>query len=264
MSDAPDPANGEPPAAAHDPRLDASGDDHPAVQPSKFDLIALEQTRYGLQFLGLGLALWAVAHPFIDHQIFGLARYAGWFAYALGLLTMAVAVWICAPTPHGPLPRAVKGCFLLGSAAGIVIAIVHLNSQFAGTVPEEGIRKLVYGADNSSRAMCVGLLWILWRFCQHRGLTGRGIVWLWIAMAVTALELPEAIKEWRSWWVVEPSWSWLSVVSWGFVPLAILAIISAQQTARDVWLDAVYRHSKFFVVTNPKADVVPLHSAERH
>ena len=37
-------------AKPHDPRLDSSGEEHPAVQPLPFDLIALESTRLGPGF----------------------------------------------------------------------------------------------------------------------------------------------------------------------------------------------------------------------
>ncbi len=241
------------PAAAHDVRLDASGEEHPGVKPSKFDLIALEQTRYGLRILGLGLFAWSVAHPliirvFAEHE-FPIAI-TGWTVKIVGFLCLISAVSIMATTPHGPLPRFIRRIFALVFLLGLADCGLHLYSLFDGSVPAESVREVSAFVQYGSLAVCLLLPWILWRFCQYRGLSGRAIVWLWLAIFMTigggcSLEWPAA------------HWVW-------FPFFGLFAFVASQQTARDVWLDAIYRHSKFYVVTNPKADVVPLHPADRH
>ena len=240
-----------PPAAEHDPRLDASGAEHPGVKPSQFDLIALEHTRTGLRVLGLGLALWSFAHPLVAQLLSDAALAAariGWSLNALALIALLGAVWIMAPTPQGPLPR------LLGYALSLVFLVhlassgLHLVSLFNGYAPEESVREAVRIADNIARIACLSLPWILWRFCQFRGLTGRAIVWLWFAMASSGLAIAVSFSGVR----------WLLFL---FPPLGVIAFFAAQQSARDVWLDAVYRHTRFFVARDPSKAVEPLRPA---
>jgi hypothetical protein len=238
-------------AAPRDPRLDAAGAEHPAVRPSNFDLIALEHTRSGLRVLGVGLGLWSFAHPLIAQLLSDAAfaaALAGWSLNALALLCLIGAIWICAPTPQGPFPRWFTAVLALVFAAGLASSALHLYSLLSGFVPAENLRRGVGYVDNSARIACLLLPWILWRFCQFRGLTGRAIVWLWFAMASSGVAVAVTTSDMR-WWLVL------------FPPLGVIAFFAAQHTARDVWLDAVYRHTRFYVVRDPTRVVEPLRPA---
>ena len=240
-----------PATAAHDARLDASGAEHPAVKPSSFDLIALEHTRSGLRLLGVGLCLWSFAHPLVA-QLLSEAPLAaariGWSLNALAQIALLAAVWIMAPTPQGPLPR------MLGYAISLVFLVqlatsgLRLVSLFNGFAPEQSVRDIVRISENVGRIACLMLPWILWRFCQFRGLTGRAIVWLWFAMASSGLAIAVSFSEVR----------WLLFL---FPPLGVIAYFAAQQSARDVWLDAIYRNTRFHVVLDKSRAVEPLRPA---
>ena len=236
---------------ARDPRLDASGEDHPGVQPSKFDLIALEKTRYGLRAIGLGLLLLWIAGPFVSRHFSGAAgfRAAGWLCWAIGLLVMLVALTITAPTPHGPLPKGAARAYIFLCIVSFSSAIVHLFYLFSSRVEGEASRFVATTIDSLALILFASLTMILWRFCQYRGLSGRAMVWLWLAMAAIA---------------AGSTGTYWHAALWAFPALGLIAFFAAQQTARDVWLDAIYRHSKLFVVTHPKTDVIPLHPADKH
>ncbi|HTF90003.1 MAG TPA: hypothetical protein VK843_16430 [Planctomycetota bacterium] len=252
MSEPQDPASSAPAAKVHDPRLDASGDDHPGVQPLKFDLIALEKTRYGLQGIGFALLALLIAAPLASRHFAGTPAWkiAGLVIWGLGLLCMTVSVAITSPTPHGPLPRYAIRLYVFLCILAMTSTIVHLFHLFTARVESDSTSFIAGQIDNITLISVLALSLIFWRFCQFRGLSGRAIVWLWLCMAMFAAGSANSL-------------GWHPAL-WVFPPLGLIALFAAWQTARDVWLDAVYRHSKFFVITNPKADVVPLHSAERH
>jgi hypothetical protein len=236
---------------ARDPRLDAPGDENPGVRPSNFDLIALEQTRYGLRGIGVAmftLSLGAAAslRQFSSNAI----PIVAWSMWTVGATLMLVALTITAPTPHGPLPKPMRNVFLILFALSLASALLHLYCLVSNFSPPDVVGA-AFGLIGVLLLLATFILLpaILYRFCQHRGLTGRAIVWLWIAMGMCGAG------------VLNTSWH---PAVWFIPVLGLIAMIAAQQTARDVWLDAVYRHSKFFVITNPKADVVPLHPADKH
>lgn len=241
-------------AKPHDPRLDSSGEEHPAVQPLPFDLIALENTRTGLRILGLGLGLVAFAVPMV---VGAFARQdlwvslSGWMLTALGFLGVILGVAIAAPTPHGPLPRFARGAAVLLGIVALISATVqgftdsplifpYFNAATDGMVPF---------INEAARVALLALPWILWRFCQQRGLTGRAIVWLWIAMAGSALALAARFTETTS------------ALLFGFPLLGVIVLFAARQTSRDVWLDALYRNTKFHALSKPNASVEPLRPA---
>lgn len=245
--------------AAHDPRLDAGGEDHPAVQPLPFDLIAVERTRMGLRFLGVGVGLVTFALPLvIGTQASTNAWVAGigWLLSSAGFLCTVVALALAAPTPHGPLPQAVRLLYIVGGIAALVSSFVHV-AQWLGAPPTSAAStQVASNIDQGARIALLLLTWILWRFCQYRGLSGRAIVWLWVAMACSALWLGAAIEAWRA-----TVWGLLPIGFWACIPMAALIFLAAQQTARDVWLDAVYRNTKFHATGRPNAVVEPLHPA---
>ncbi len=241
-------------AKPHDPRLDSSGEEHPAVQPLPFDLIALESTRTGLRILGLGLGLVAFAVPMVLGSSARADRWvslAGWVLTALGFLCVVLGVTIMAPTPHGPLPKLARVAAILFGIAALISAIVqgfthrslifpYFNTATDGVVPF---------INEAARVALLALPWILWRFCQYRGLTGRAIVWLWIAMAGSALALAARFTETTN------------ALLYGFPLLGVIVFFAARQTSRDVWLDALYRNTKFHALSKPSATVEPLRPA---
>ncbi len=247
--DDPEELHTEPAATPHDPRLDSGGEDHPGVLPAPFDLIALENTGPALRLMGLGLAGWSLVLPLLAYSgsSTGLATLC-WGTHGLAYATLIAAVAVGSPTPHGPLPRVVGWGFALTLLVGIVGSGMQLYSLHFSGLSNESMREVAPVLHRIARAACLGLPWILWRFCQHRGLSGRAIVWLWLAMASGALAITVSLIELR----------WLL---WGFAPLGLIAFSAARQTARDVWLDAVYRNTKFHATAKPGAIVEPLRPA---
>ena len=241
-------------AKPHDRRLDSSGEEHPAVQPLPFDLIALESTRTGLSILGLGLGLVAFAVPMVvgalaraDHWV----SISGWLVTALGFFGVIVGVRISAPTPHGPLPQFARGAAICLGIVALISAVVQGFTDTPLIFPyfntaTDGVLPFIHEA---ARVALLALPWILWRFCQYRGLTGRAIVWLWIAMAGSVLALAARFTETTN------------ALLYGFPMLGVIVFIAARQTSRDVWLDALYRNTKFHALAKPNASVEPLRPA---
>ncbi len=257
MSEQHDHENDASPAGAtakpHDPRLDSSGEEHPAVQPLPFDLIALESTRTGLRILGLGLGLVAFAVPMVLGSSARADRWvslAGWVLTALGFLCVVLGVTIMAPTPHGPLPRVTRVAANFFAIVALTSAIVRGFVQTPSLLPQFNAASDDLGpfVNEAARIMLLAAPWVLWRFCQYRGLTGRAIVWLWIAMAGSGLAFAARFTE-------------MSALLYGFPLLGVIAFIASQQTARDVWLDALYRNTKFHALSKPNANVEPLRPA---
>lgn len=206
----------------HDTRLDEAGEDHPGVLPRESDLVALAATRRGLKIAAPGLLLamlgvapiegGALAAPLLA------CRFAGW-------ALLAVGVSVSAATPDGPLPRGLREFYALVFALG---ALRAGWSRFEG-IPDmpEAERALVW----TLNAALLALPWILWRFCQLRGLTGRAITWLWSALALLAVFLVNFTT--RTTWAL-----------WLCPAIGIVLALAAWQTARDVWLDAVYKNAR--------------------
>jgi len=195
---------------------------------SPVDLDALENTRLGLRGIGLGLCLLMIgAAQFVagsgPREIGSFIGFAGALALGLGLL-------LCAPTPHGPLPAWLKQAYVV---LCLLAALLLARSWFF-PVTEEGPlfwRRLLLWSGGIFAAACLLLPWILWRYCQLRGLTGRGLSWLWLALAMTAVSLLVQIAG--------SKWS-----GWLFAPLGVFVFAVALQTARDVWLDAISKVSR--------------------
>lgn len=221
-----------------DPREIEEIEVSPSGRPIGLDLIRLESTRFGLEILGCGLLLVLVgvglgagsitaegrasSSKLLDILVDGL----GLAGYAL----LAVSVLICAPTPNGFLPGLLRAVFAL--LFGVACLVVLAN----WLAPDGGRQLQGWIAFQESfwvvtRLAPVALSWVLWRFCQHRGLIGRALVWLWIAMAWSAMAL--LVEFAGQFWIAR------------FYPaLGVLALIAARFTARDLWMDAVNRKTK--------------------
>jgi hypothetical protein len=206
----------------HDPRLDDPGLDHPGVLPRESDLVALAATRRGLKLLAPGLLMVLLGVvPFGGGTLAPVLlalRLGGWSLLALGLLVSAV-------TPDGPLPRGLRELFVLVFALG---ALRTLWGRFAG-LPDLGALEMrfVWALDGA----LLLLPWILYRFCQHRGLTGRAITWLWCALALAGVFVVNLAS--HSIWAL-----------WLCPAIGLALAVNAWQSARDVWLDAVYKNAR--------------------
>lgn len=211
-----------PASKRHDERLDDPGDDHPGVLPRESDLVALAATRRGLALAAPGLLL--VMLGLLPMGVEALApvllalRVAGWSVLALGLAITSV-------TPDGPLPRGVKELYVLVFALG---AVRSVWGRFEG-LPDLGAfeTRFVWALD----AALLLLPWILYRFCQHRGLTGRAITWLWCALALAGVFLVNLAT--HSIWAL-----------WLCPAIGLVLGVNAWQSARDVWQDAVYKNAR--------------------
>jgi hypothetical protein len=206
----------------HDPRLDEGGEDHPGVLPRESDLVALAATRRGLKLAAPGLLLVMVgvvpiAGGALSAPLFAL-RVLGWTLLAGGLALSSV-------TPDGPLPRGMREVFVLIFALGAARTVLGRIDGLPDLTALE--RNLVWVLD----ATLLALPWILWRFCQYRGLTGRAITWLWCALALLGVFLLNLVT--RSPWAL-----------WLCPAIGAVLAVNAWQTARDVWLDAVYKNAR--------------------
>jgi hypothetical protein len=207
---------------AHDPRLDEAGEDHPGVRPRESDLVALAATRRGLQLAAPGLllvmlGLVPIAGGALGGPLFAL-RILGWTLLAVGLALGSV-------TPDGPLPRGMReACVAIFALSALRTALGRV-----GGLPDLPAleRSLVWVVDGTFLA----LPWILWRFCQHRGLTGRAITWLWCALALLGVFLVNLTT--RSTWAL-----------WLCPAIGLVLAVNAWQTARDAWHDAVYKNAR--------------------
>ena len=211
------------PGPRHDPRLEAGGDDYPGVLPGPFDLIALERSRFGMRVAapGLFLVLLGVV-PAGDSAVLGGLllglRFLGWI-----FLAGAIALW--APTPNGPLPSWLKPLFVIACLAAAARVVYHRFWHVPDFDPVE--TRLV----QAIWVVFLSLPWILWRFCQHRGLTGRALTWLWTALMLLTVFLVNLAT--RATWALY------------FCPIiGALLFVIARQTGRDLWLDAVYKNAR--------------------
>ncbi len=206
--------------SAPDALLEDPGEAHPGVRPGAIDLIRIESTRLGLSVLGAGfLLVFAGAIPLESGaSLLGSAtlvlRFLGWTLFAL-------ALWLCAPTPNGPLPAWLKLAYVLAGVLGALRVVYHRFFRQPELAEwEQGLVALLWLA-------LIALPWILWRFCQHRGLTGRAIIWLWCALALSAVF---ALN-----WATRSSWA-----LWLCPAIGVALCVNARQTARNLWLSAVH------------------------
>lgn len=190
------------------------------------DLSSVENTRLGLKVAGIGVLLVLLTVPG-SPQLEWLVM----LVRALGWIVLGTGVALLAPTPDGPLPRWLQPpysilCLLAALRIGkqLLFARFHVETPVAIVRIEQGLVILLIAA-------VLLLPWILWRFCQHRGLTGRALSWLWSAV----LLLAAFAVHWRT------RTEWLV---WAYPALGLLLFVLCRQTARDVWLDAVNRQSK--------------------
>jgi hypothetical protein len=212
------------PGPGHDPRLEAAGADHPGVAPGPTDLQQVARTRVGLQVAAPGflLVLLGVIPLAVEGPLPGGLVLA---TRALGWTLLAAALAIAAPTPNGPLPQWLKGPYVLACLGGALRVAYHrlwFDPAWAGW--EERFVQLLWVA-------FLALPWILWRFCQHRGLTGRAITWLWCAMALLGVFVVN--------WTTRTSWA-----LWLCPAIGVILFLNARLAARDVWDDAVYEHAR--------------------
>jgi len=206
----------------HDERLDAPGADHPGVLPRESDLVAIAATRRGLKVAAPGLLMvlvgvMPVAFDGLGPGLLAL-RFTGWALLALG-------VALTARTPDGPLPRGLREFYVL------VFALAALRSVLGRFLDLPDLRAFETALVWLFDAALMVLPWILWRFCQQRGLTGRAITWLWCALALLAVFLVNFTS--RSTWAL-----------WMCPAIGLVLAVNAWQTARDVWLDAVYKNAR--------------------
>jgi len=199
----------------------------PAEADAGIDLRAVEDSRFGVEWVGFGLLL-----LFASVGLWGLDTSRPAALVALGLRGSGLAILLVglawgAPTPNGPLPqwarsgaRALLGLTLVGEARA-VLAPALLPSVAPTFAALERFCELAG----------LALLWVLWRFCHDRGLTGRALVWLWGALAGTGMALIVVLT--RADWMVR-----------FFPALGALAWISARTTSRDLWQDAVSRRTR--------------------
>ena len=92
--------------------------------------------------------------------------------------------------------------------------------------------------------LTLSMPWILWRFCQHRGLIGRAITWLWLALVWSVV----AAALYWSWPSEAGDTLWVAAV---WPALGVVFAVTAHYTARDIWLDAVNRKTKKIVNARP-------------
>lgn len=206
----------------HDPRLDEAGEEHPGVLPRQSDLVALAATRRGLKLAAPGLLLVLLGVMPAAFDVLGPAllalRFTGWALLALGVALTAV-------TPDGPLPRGLRELYVLVFGLG---ALRSVHDRFLDLPQLDSLETgFVWLLDLA----LLLLPWILWRFCQHRGLTGRAITWLWCALALLTVFLVNVVS--RSTWAL-----------WLCPAIGLVLSVNAWQTARDVWLDAIYKNAR--------------------
>jgi hypothetical protein len=208
------------------PTHPSSDDDEPLqAKPEDFDLIALSNTRVGFRIAGYGLFGVLCSVPWIDVHFVDLGltllRIVGWVLIAAGMAMMA-------PTPNGPLPRWLQGVYILLCSLAALRSIARgLEWMKPFDAVEAKLVPVLWFA-------FLALPWILWRFCQHRGLTGRAISWLWSAVMLLAV--------FGLHWRLQTNW-----LMWAYPVLGILLFVISKQTARDLWIDAVNRRSKAVV-----------------
>lgn len=208
---------------------------HPA-DPG-IDLKALDSTRQGFDALGIGLGLLFLSTGLLGIEGSPIAMHLARILRAFGLFWMLVGLGVFAPTPNGPLPQWARYGFLgLVGSALLGVLLIPLG-WFSGSM------QLFTGLERAAEVSSLVFLWILWRYCQDRGLTGRALVWLWLAMMGT---LMAAI-------VVFSDADWLARF---FPGLGALCVFAARSTAREIWLDAVNRTSKSIYA--PKEEPEPL------
>jgi hypothetical protein len=188
------------------------------------DLERVASTRRGLLVVAPGFLLVLLgAIPLSEGSLLPgalslAARFAGWSLLALALALMA-------PTPNGPLPAWLRALYVL-AFAGAALRTVYHHWLFdpAGAAWEQRFVQLLWVA-------FLALPWILWRFCQHRGLTGRAITWLWCAMGLLSVF---AVN-----WVTRTSWA-----LWLCPAIGVILFVNARLTARDVWTDAIWKNAR--------------------
>lgn len=196
--------------------------EEPDGQPDDFDLIALSNTRVGFRVAGYGLLAVLCSIPWsgvyaIDLTLTGL-RIVGWILIAAGIAMMA-------PTPNGPLPRWMQAIYIFLCSLAALRMVARGFDWLAPIVElEQRVVPVLWIA-------FLALPWILWRFCQYRGLTGRALTWLWSAVLLVAV--------FGLHWRMQSNW-----LMWAYPPLGVLLFVLSKQTARDLWLDAVNRRSK--------------------
>lgn len=196
--------------------------EEPSGRPEDFDLIALSNTRVGFRIAGYGLLAVLCSVPWSGVHAVDLAltsvRIVGWILIAAGVAMMA-------PTPNGPLPRWMQAVYVLLCSLAALRMVARGLGWLAPLVElEQRVVPVLWIA-------FLALPWILWRFCQYRGLTGRALTWLWSAVALLAV--------FGLHWRVQANW-----LMWAYPALGVLLFVLSKQTARDLWLDAVNRRSK--------------------
>lgn len=195
----------------------------PGGVPAPVDLVALEQTRQGLELAAPGVLLVLFSVPWIEalqvpDLLVSLVRMLGWLLLGLGLI-------VTAPTPDGPLPRWLK----LPFAAACLLAALQAGLGATGWLPR--MPALAPYLVRGGQLAFLLLPWILWRFCQQRGLTGRALSWLWGALALLAAS--------GLYLYSDATWP-----LWLFPALAVTLFLITRQTARDLWLDALHKASR--------------------
>jgi len=217
-----------------------------AVEVSKegyaigLDLVRLEATRFGLELVGIGYGLTSILGTLGLLASGELSRVFGLLA-ALASLVLIVGLQQTAPTPNGFLPAWVRRAFVLILVLGTAHSVLGLFADRSWARPVFG---WLWSAriDVLATLVLVGLPWILWRFSQHRGLIGRAITWLWIALVSTGLYVAG--------WVIGAIPTWMIALE---PAIGVLFAVTAHYTARDVWLDAVNRKTKKIASRRPAA-----------
>jgi hypothetical protein len=191
----------------------------PGLTPA--DLALVGKTRQGLVLAAPGFLLVLVGVIPVAPSEVALAgillavRFAGW-------TLLAVALALCAPTPNGPLPSWLKTLYVFACAGGALRVVYHRFAfEPAWVALEQRYVQLLWIA-------FLVLPWILWRFCQHRGLAGRAITWLWCAMALFVVF---AIN-----WTARTSWA-----LWLCPAIGVALFGNSLLTSRDLWDDAVHK-----------------------
>ncbi|MCK6445559.1 MAG: hypothetical protein L6Q99_04140 [Planctomycetes bacterium] len=196
--------------------------EEPTGRVDDFDLIALSNTRVGFRIAGYGLLAVLVSVPWFDvyalDLVLTIVRIVGWILIAAGMAMMA-------PTPNGPLPRWMQAIYILLCSLAALRMIARGFELLAPIVElEQKLVPVLWVA-------FLALPWILWRFCQYRGLTGRALTWLWSAVLLVVV--------FGLHWRIQANW-----LMWAYPVLGVLLFVLSKQTARDLWLDAVNRRSK--------------------
>lgn len=192
----------------------------------EFDLDALEHTRLGLKVVAVGilLVMLTVAGSPELEGVLALARAAGWAVLGLGLA-------LCSPTPNGPLPSVLKRGYVVLCALAALRIVKNLAWPRLGLESNEVVAQVERALVIALVIAWLALPWILWRFCQHRGLTGRALTWLWAAVLLLGLFIAHRMFESR--WIVL-----------AYPAVGVLLFVITRQTARDLWLDAINRQTK--------------------